>query len=100
MFEQAKCVSRELGGSLLGTPYRLQKLHIYFQHVDELLAGQTPKRGGSIRLQYSVDLFTDVSSIMLGIVSLLRGYPIELKFGSSSYLSILARSFFTRAIAR
>jgi hypothetical protein len=61
----------------------LTKLQINLQHVDKLFPSQSTKRCRNIILQDLLDIFTDISGIMLSVVSPLGGYPIQLKFGVS-----------------
>src|ERR1700761_2751851 len=59
----------------------LAELQIDFQHVDKLFAGESTERSRNIVLQDLIDLLTDLRGIMLSVVSPLRSYPVQLKFG-------------------
>ena len=67
--------------ALFGQAVPLAKLQIDFQHVDQLFPSQSGKWCRNILLQDLVDLSTDLSGIMLGVLSPLGGYPIQLKLG-------------------
>ncbi len=56
----------------------LTKFQINLQHVDKLFPSQSAKRCRNIILQDLLDIFADISGIMLSVVSPLGGYPIRL----------------------
>src|SRR5271165_4022929 len=67
--------------NLFRRPVKLAELQVYFEHVNQLFAGQSAKRRSRVLLQDLIDLRMDRRLVALDVVSPLGGYTIKLKLG-------------------